>query len=86
MFFAFFVFSSCPLEIRYIIHQNITASTAITATYLIPAVITFPMTQYKLVSELGQGRPQQSISGTAAKLCSRYKRNTKNNAIFFIVF
>jgi hypothetical protein len=39
--FAFFIFSSSQLEIRYIIPPNITAITAITATYLISKAITF---------------------------------------------
>jgi hypothetical protein len=40
---AFLVFSSSQLERRYITHPIITAITAITATYLISRVITFPI-------------------------------------------
>jgi hypothetical protein len=39
--FAFFVFSSSPLEMRYIIPPIITAITAITAIYLISSAIMF---------------------------------------------
>jgi hypothetical protein len=42
--FAFFVFSSCPDESKYIIPPTITAITAIIATYFIPVAITPPIT------------------------------------------
>jgi hypothetical protein len=42
MLFAFFVFSSSPLDIRYIIPPIITAITAITAIYWINRAIIFP--------------------------------------------
>jgi hypothetical protein len=68
IFFAFFVFSSSPLEIRYIIPPNITAITAITATYLISNVIIFPSISYihDHTAALEQpGKPQHSTSGAA---------------------
>jgi len=69
MFFAFFVFSSCPLESKYIIPPNITAKTAITATYCIPVEIVVQITQKVSVSEKPQseqpGRLPQFTGGTA---------------------
>lgn len=71
IFFARFVFSSSPLESKYIIPHAITASTAITATYLIIVAITAPIILYTPVSDnetpvLQPGSSQQFISGGAA--------------------
>lgn len=65
--FAFFVFSSCPLESKYIIPHTITAKTARTATYLIPVAIKAPIILNVFVSH-GHGRAPQLISGTPAAI------------------
>ena len=63
--FAFFVFSSCPLDSKYMIPPSITAKTAKTATYLIPVAIRFPIILNVFVSH-GHGSHPQLISGTPA--------------------
>lgn len=65
--FAFFTFSSSPHEIRYKIPLNISAITAITATYLIASAIRLETNPIgaSTFAVSHQGRSPQFISGAA---------------------
>lgn len=92
IFLAFFVFSSSPLETRYITQPNMIARTASTATYWIHVSITLPIIPKVSVSfahpPSQPGRFPQFIGGFAAKVgrLPRIKRDIiLNNRIIILV-
>jgi len=90
MLFARFVFSSSPLDTRYIIPPTITARTAITATYLIPTAITPHSTLYRFVSFEGHGSPPQFTSGILAPKACHIESNavkvSSKSSVFFMSY
>lgn len=92
MLFAFLVFSSSPLDMRYIIPPIITAITAITAIYWISKAIIFPIISYTQAPDADAlehpGNPPHSTSGAAKPNCNNKawaitKRNIYRNDFIF---